>query len=795
MPKGTKNNSGNKKLNTADLLKNLKQQSSIAFGNIYDVDEDDYDDNLEEENENIIEEENPEKNTQININNNNNINDDEDEDQMEDINDSSFVQDPQEENQLNINNVNNNDNNNDEEVPVDELENNGIELDEDDDFFKGLDESFKKLQESEKKRLEDEKARKEKEKEEEELLGPEQSNPNVDVNQQVDYTKNYDLKSKDLKGTLFDFSDKEDSNNKEDFNKKVDEIFKGIDDNLKNVLGDNIVDLDDIDEKPENDIENMEIGGNIETGDDFLTGENINGKDINSLKIDEPENEPEIKDLRTDFQKAEDKVNSWLNDDEEEPEKDENKLESENNQKTSNKKTEDYVNELGVIEEEPEEPEDELKRKTGELSKKVDELVGESNKKEETGPSKKETSNKTDEIIEKTEEITKKVEMVNQSTSSENEPNKEEIQPEKKEPKPEDLEDNGKVRGSFVPVEGEKMLPKQQLNHLSDMIDDINSAHGTAFSSKGIKKYLNNQFKHGQGESLEEQRNSFKGSYTSFCKEAYQNMLDKRSKMPFDKRPSMEQTLADFQKFTKQLENLSKANGWMHSETEMGPFGGLEPSEIKKMQKAAVDKEPKNTLDAVKNEIAGKPSSKNLKEFSEKFNEQVKNVPQADKESSVQGPEASQTIAKLKALNDVHNNRTRGYRFRHPILYRREGKLLDSAMKTLEEKGYDREVINQMLKEKDIHDPAKEAHEKDVKSINDIEKKTSKQTRDFEERKEREDYLARKNIKGMRKQISVPEADNSRELVDVPKEKKSPAVQKKLEVQKTNNLQVAGSGK
>ncbi|MCQ2409158.1 MAG: hypothetical protein MJ068_01280, partial [Clostridia bacterium] len=499
----------------------------------------------------------------------------------------------------------------------------------------------------------------------------------------------------------------------------INQTLNQAEDKMKNALG-NVIDIEDEpeEEEPEkNEPENSQPENN-EPKEDEINIEGLEGHDINSMEIDE---EIHYEEPKTKLQQAEDKVNSFLNDDSLEDEKKPEKTETV----------------------------DDIQKKTDELASKVDEIV------------KEPLSNK---------------------------------EPEKKEPEAE-KSDNG-VPEPYSPEPDEKMLPKQQLNHLSDMIDSINERNGTAFSAKGTRKFLSNQFKAGKGETLAEQRETFKTSYTNFCKDAFENMMEKRARMPLKDRPSLEQSLADFQKYTKQLENLSKANGWMQKDVEMGPYGGLESSEIKKMQKAALDKEPKSTMDAVRNELVNaKDRTKALSEFSKNFKDQVAKVPAADKESSVQGPEASQAIAKLKALNDVHNNRTRGFRFAHPILYRREGKLLDSTQKALEAKGYDREVIAQMLKAPDTQDPVKEQYDKDAKSIDDIAKKTKKEIKSFEERKEKEDELVRKHVKGMRKQISVPEADNSKDLVNVPKEMKSPAVQKKLDIQKTNNLQVSGKGK
>jgi len=349
------------------------------------------------------------------------------------------------------------------------------------------------------------------------------------------------------------------------------------------------------------------------------------------------------------------------------------------------------------------------------------------------------------------------------------------------------------------------LLPKAQKNHLSDMIDQFNENNNTKLSTKGISKYLQNQFFKGQGESVNDKRESFKKSYQDFMIEVYKNMLAKRNDIPANKRPTLEDTQKDFDALAQQIGNMCKANGWMKKDYEIGPCGGLSAETIRKIQKDAIKEGPQSAKELIENQLGKKTKqttkdkkeievvdlTANLKEFSTKFKGDLDKVPNVEK-GGMDSPEARDVIMQMQALDNVHASRGLGYRLRHPQLYSQETKLLEESKDLLQKKGYDREVINSLIKNTslDDNDMVKASNAQDEKNIEKLYKENQKSTREFEEKREKEEHELKQQIKGLRKRITVPEADTINEIVK-PKEVSQRV---ELTVNKQINLEFAPNG-
>jgi len=316
---------------------------------------------------------------------------------------------------------------------------------------------------------------------------------------------------------------------------------------------------------------------------------------------------------------------------------------------------------------------------------------------------------------------------------------------------------------------------------LSKNIDNLNKQFGTKFNAKNIEKYLAQEFKKCDGLSTKEMQEQFKGKYEAFMKSALNSMLNKRQG---DSKNSLNDSIEALDKFSKSLEYVLKADGFLDTEYHHESLGGVKKDDVKASLENHVNKLPKTMNEEMEAKLN---SFGTLDEKHDYVAQLMDKVP--DAKEGVNNTELKQAMIALNILDKQMANRTTGEKIKHPFQKGQNDKFIENAQEFLEKKGYDKEVLNSVTKNgiKEEEDPIVQRQKDNKEDLNNTMKNL--ETKEIE----REESIKARNqiISHPGKQIEVPECDTRQEIVC---QKNQVEKNLQLQVQKTNELKIEGTG-
>jgi len=289
-----------------------------------------------------------------------------------------------------------------------------------------------------------------------------------------------------------------------------------------------------------------------------------------------------------------------------------------------------------------------------------------------------------------------------------------------------------------------------------DFIDKLNAAQGTRFSSKGIETYLTNRWKNAPGKDVDEQRENFQKEYNEFVKKAYENMMTKSGATA-----NKEVANRNFDTFTKQIELMCKNNGWLNKEQQHEFCNGMTSKDMRDIQTNVMNQRPKN-LGEWANIQAKRTVMSGTKDINKFLSDLTKNLPEAkDKMDNLQ---IRNILAYKKALQTQHDSRKANRSNASINKSNLESKIIDVLNKKIEEKGYDKSVLDFLNKNplKPEKDPINQQYEQEKNAIEENQRHNDKLAIEQNEINAKgKEVLNRQGV-----QITVPEADNIKEIVN-----------------------------